>query len=301
LTRLDTKVTHRDSTEEKHILEQKSSHRYRLAVGQFEPTFFDKQANLAKMEVMARQGALAGAQLVIFPECCVTSYQVGQLVHEMAEVAEVIHGPDRGPSVRHLEILANELSLQFIFGIPEWVNGQTYNSAVHVVPEQGVVSSYHKVHLWETEEEVFTPGDRFSVHGGPLGLLGSLVCYDLEFPEASRLLAIMGAQLIAVSTANMRPWVESNRMYARARAMENCLFTAVANCIGKSGSTEFFGGSIIVDPYGQILAEAGSSEALLVADIDLDIIADAEEKTGHLQKRRPELYRALSSVSVRST
>jgi predicted amidohydrolase len=253
------------------------------------------------MEVMARKAALAGAKLVIFPECCVTSYQVGQLTHKMAEGAEVIHGRDRGPSVRRMEIVANELSLQLIFGLPELANGKTYNSAVHVAPKEGVVSSYHKVHLWDTEEEVFTPGDRFAVYEGPLGRLGFLVCYDLEFPEASRTLAIMGAQLIVVSTANMRPWEESNRVYARARAMENCLFTAVANCIGKSGSTEFFGGSIIVDPYGHVLAEAEGSEALLVADIDLEIIADAAKKTGHLQKRRADLYGALSSVSDGST
>jgi predicted amidohydrolase len=282
---------------EEHILEQKPPSGYRLSVCQFEPAFLDKQANLAKMEDMAQQAALAGAQLVIFPECCVTSYQVGQLVHEMAKYAEVIHGPDRGPSVRRMEALANELNVQFIFGIPELANRETYNSAVHVVPKQGVISSYHKVHLWETEEEVFTFGHRFSVQEGPLGLLGSLVCYDLEFPEASRTLAIMGAQLIAVSTANMRPWEESNRIYARARAMENCIFVAVANCIGKSGSTEFFGGSIIVDPYGHVLAEVGSSEAILVADMDLEIIADATKKTGHLQRRRAELYGALCTVT----
>lgn len=269
---------------------------YKVSVCQFESAFLEKQINLDKMEDMANRAVLEGAQLVIFPECCVTGYQVGQLSYKMAEHAEVVQGPDRGLSVRRMEFLANELNTQFIFGIAELATGKAYNSAVHVVPKHGVISSYHKIHMWETEEEVFTPGHEFSVYEGPLGFLGSLVCYDLEFPEASRILAIMGVHLIAVSTANMRPWEESNRVYARARAKENCIFVAVANCIGKSGSTEFFGESIIVDPYGRVLAEAGDSEAILVADVNLQIVSDAIQDTGHRKKRRAELYGTLCSV-----
>ena len=134
------------------------------------------------------------------------------------------------------------------------------------------------------------PGQGFAVWDGPLGRLGSLVCYDLEFPEAARSLAVMGVHLLAVTTANMRPWEEFQRVYVRARAMENSLFVALCNCVGRSEATEFFGGSIIVDPYGHILAAADDAEAVLVADIDLDLIHKATRDLDYIRKRREDLY-----------
>ncbi|MHC4457445.1 MAG: carbon-nitrogen hydrolase family protein [Planctomycetota bacterium] len=271
---------------------------YRIAVCQFEPVFLDKHFNLEKMEDLAQRSVAAGAQLVIFPECCVTGYAVGKQAHEMIKQAEVVKGSEKGPSILRLEKLSNELNLQLIFGIPELVNDSVYNSAVHIIPEYGVVSSYYKIHMWETEGKVFKTGEEFGMGNGPAGSLGFLVCYDLEFPEVARILRLKGAQLLVVSTANMRPWEESQRVYARARAMENCVYVAIANCIGKSGSTEFFGGSIIVDPYGNVLTEAGTTEAVLVADINLELINKAVNETDYFNKRRPELYKEIGSSKI---
>jgi predicted amidohydrolase len=268
---------------------------YRIAVCQFEPVFLDKHANLEKMEALAQQAVAEGAQLTIFPECCVTGYAVGEQAHEMVKQAEVVKGSNKGPSIQRLEKLSKELNLQLIFGIPELISGAIYNSAVHITPGHGVVSAYHKMHMWDTEGKVFKTGKEFGIGPGPAGSLGFLVCYDLEFPEVARILSLKGAQLLVVSTANMRPWEESQRVYARARAMENCVYVAVANCIGKSGSTEFFGGSIIVDPYGNVLKEAGSTEAVLVADIDLERINKAVSENDYFNKRRPELYKEIGS------
>lgn len=268
---------------------------YRLAVCQFEPVLLDKAANLNKIEDMAQRAVLAGAQLVIFPECCITGYKLGKTLYNIAEQAEVIKGNNRGPSVRRMEKLADDLKTQLIFGIPELSDETTYNSAVHVAPEIGVLGSYHKVHMWETEGEVFLEGDEYFVQNAPAGRLGSLICYDLEFPEAGRILALMGAHLIAVSTANMVPWGQYQRVFARSRAMENSVFVAVANCIGKMGPTEFLGGSIIVDPYGRVLAEAGDSEAVLVGDINLETLDKAAEETGYFKKRRVGIYGRICS------
>jgi (R)-amidase len=268
---------------------------YRLAVCQFEPVFLDKTANLNKIEDMAQRSVLAGAQLVIFPECCITGYKPGKSLINIAEQAEVIKGNDRGPSVRRMEKLSDDLKAQFIFGVPELSDETTYNSAVHVAPGKGVVGSYHKVHMWESEGEVFLEGDEFFVRNAPAGRLGSLICYDLEFPEASRILALMGAHLIAVSTANRVPWGKYQCVFARSRAMENSVFVAVANCIGKIGSKEFFGGSIIVDPYGRVLTEAGDSEAILIADINIETVDKAAKETEYFKKRRVGIYGRICS------
>ena len=282
---------------EKNLRNQDSKGKYRVAVCQFEPVFLDKKANLEKMEDMAHRAVLAGAQLIIFPECCITGYVVGKLADEMVKQAEAVKGSGKGPTIQRLEILSTDLDAQLIFGIPELINSTIYNSAVHILPKQGVVDSYHKTHMWETEGKVFEMGKEFSVRPGPAGLLGTLICYDLEFPEAARILGLMGAQLIAVSTANMSPWEESQRVFARARAMENCVYIAVANCIGELNSTEFFGGSIIVDPFGNVLTEAGATEAILVADINLEVINKAAKETDYQKKRRAELYKVIGASS----
>ena len=280
------------------VVDRKTSGTYRVATCQFEPVFLDKEANIEKMEDMARRAALAGAQLVIFPECCVTGYGTGHLVHEMAKLAEVVSGLNMGQATQRMEALANEMDIRVIFGLPELVDGTVYNSAVHVMPQESVVGSFQKLHLWETEAQVFSSGKRFTIWDGPLGCVGPLVCFDLEFPEAARTLTLMGANLLAVPTANMRPWEEFQRVYARSRAMENSMFVAVSNCIGKLNSTEFFGGSIIVDPYGHVLSEAGGSEAILVADIDLELINKATQDLDYVNKRRAELYNQISSAPL---
>ena len=274
------------------------SEEYKITVCQFEPAFLDKHFNLEKMELLAKRSVAEGAQLIIFPECCVTGYAVGEPAYEMVKQAEVVKGSNKGQSILRLEKLSNELNLQLIFGIPELTSGQIYNSAVHITPERGVVSSYHKMHMWDTEGKVFKTGKEFGMGPGPAGSLGFLVCYDLEFPEVARILSLKGAQLLVVSTANMRPWEESQRVYARARAMENCVYVAVANCIGNSGSTEFFGGSLIVDPYGKVLAEAGTTEAVLVAEINLELIDQARRENDYFNKRRPELYKEIGSSNI---
>jgi len=277
---------------------KKASRTYRIAVCQFEPVFLNKEANLEKMESMTRTAALDGARLVIFPECCVTGYGTGDHVRDMARLADVAIGPGRGRAVRRMEALARELDVYLVFGLPERVDEITYNSAVCVRPDAGVVGSARKLHLWDADAEVFASGQGFAVWDGPLGRVGSLVCYDLEFPEAARSLALMGAHLLAVSTANMRPWEEFQRVYVRARAMENSLFVALCNCVGRSEATEFFGGSVIVDPYGHILAEAGDAEAVLVADIDLELIDKATRDLDYIHKRREDLYGWTCSPSA---
>ncbi len=266
---------------------------YRLAVCQLEPVFRDCEANLRKMEDQARRAAMAGAELVIFPECSLTGYGPGALVERMVEAAEPATGPERAPSVRRLEALSAELCTWIIFGMAEKTDRGVYNSSLLVSPWQGVVGVYHKSHMWDCEGKFFEPGEAFRVYDTPLGRLGMLICFDLEFPEAGRILSLAGAQLLAVSTANMRPWEEYQRVYARARAMENGVFVAVANRLGFAGETDFFGGSIIVDPYGNVLAEAGRSEAVLTADIDLGLIDRAMAGCNYFEKRRPDLYGPL--------
>jgi 5-aminopentanamidase len=277
-------------------MQKGSTNEYRVAVCQFEPVFLEKSINLAKMEDMVNRAALAGTDLVIFPECSVTGYKLGQSLYQIPNQAEHLTDQSQGSSVQRLKKLSDKLGVQIIFGIPEKDHKAVYNSVVHLIPGLDIFGSYRKVHMWEAEGEVFKSGEEFSVQNAPVGQLGSLICYDLEFPESARILALMGAKLIAVSTANMVPWGECQTVFARSRAMENNVFVAVANCIGKAGSTQFLGGSIIVDPFGRVLAQAGDNEAILIADVNLDLSAKAATQTAYFKKRRVGVYSRISSL-----
>ena len=269
---------------------------YRVAVCQFEPRLFDVAANLTKMEELARRAAAAGARLAVFPECCLCGYAVGKQAPRMAGFAEVPLGTARGLSVRRLEAISAALDLQLVFGMPELGDGAVYNSAVHVRPIEGAVAADRKIHLWEDDTHVFAPGEATAVHAAPAGRLASLVCYDLEFPEAARVAALKGADLIAVCTADMSPHEHYQHVFARARAMENCVFVAVANCLGEVEGTVFYGRSIITDPMGTVLAEAGSEETVLVADVDLDLREAARRELHYQKSRRPQTYRRLTET-----
>lgn len=264
---------------------------YGVAVCQFEPVLFDKAANLAKIEELAGAATSGGARLAIFPECCVTGYATGSLAPRMAELAEPALDPEPGPSARRLAELATQLHLQLLVGLPERAgDGTVYNSAVSFVPGAGATTAFHKVHLWEDDIDAFAAGDRFIAAEAPHGRLGPLICYDLDFPEAARAVVLMGAELVAVCTANMRPWQDQQRIFGQARAAENEAYVAIANCLGTVEGSEFFGASTIVDPLGRVLAEADDEEAVLIADVDLDLIEEVRAGEDYLGRRRPETY-----------
>jgi predicted amidohydrolase len=264
--------------------------RYRAAACQFEPVVLNKAANLEHMERLVRRAAGEGAECAVFAECCLTGYGVGRDGYRMVQLAEVAVGDDRGPSVRRVEALAAELGMHIVFGMPELADGRVYNAAV-VVGAGGTGPVVHrKAHLWGAEGKLFSRGDSLRPCPAPRGLLGPLVCYDLDYPEASRSLVMQGASLLVVCNAFPRPWQEYQRTYARARAMENSVYVVLANHLGRVRSLDFFGESVIVDPYGSVLAEAAQEEAVLVADVDLDLVDRARRELGYLTGRRPELY-----------
>ena len=125
--------------------------------------------------------------------------------------------------------------------------------------------------------------------------LGILICYDVEFPENVRLLALQGAELVAVPTANMAPYTFVCRSLVPARAYENHLFLAYANRCGHEGELEYLGQSCIVAPDGTDLARAGAGEELILADVDPARIEAWRPHNPYLADRRPELYGGLAT------
>jgi len=259
--------------------------KFQVALAQLKPLLFDKDFNLAKAKKHINLAATRGASAIIFPELYLTGYSLGKRTVEMAETID-------GPSIRCIVALAKQYKIAVLMGFPELnpQNNHIYDS-MFIVDEKGhFCGSYRKTHLFQTEKIWFHPGMNFSVIDFGLGPTGLLICYDLEFPEAARTLALNGAKWIATSTGNMVPNQHLQEINVQARAAENRLWVAVANRVGQEGNLSFFGGSAVADPYGNLIAQSKDGEELLFVDIDLARATKARLNADYLVDRRPEIY-----------
>ncbi len=263
--------------------------KFKVALAQTEPRLFDKEFNLEKAEQLIRQAALEEAAAIVFPELHLTGYLVGERAAEMAE-------PVDGPSVKRVAELSLSHHIMVFMGFVEQnaSGGKPYDS-VFITGSQGeILGVYQKMHLYSLEKGWFSPGEKPLVFQSRLGRVGPLICYDVEFPEAARMLALRGAQWLAVSTANMKPNEHLYDVVVQSRALENRVWLASANRVGREGPFEFFGRSAVSDPCGNIVAQAGGEECLLTFDIDFDQIETARRvDTDYLMDRRPGLYADL--------
>ena len=258
---------------------------FTIALAQLEPTLFDKENNLAKAEQAICLASDKGAAAILFPELFLTGYRLAERAVEMAESRN-------GPSAMRVAELAKARHIAVLMGYPELsTDGQQAYDAVLVADAQGqIVGSYQKTHLFHNETGWFKPGDQPLVIDFGLGPVGILICYDLEFPEAVRELALRGARWIATSTGNMHPNQHLQEIFVQSRALENHLWVAVANRVGREANLEFFGGSAVADPAGVLTAQAEEKETILFADIDLRKAEKARQNADYLADRRPDLY-----------
>jgi predicted amidohydrolase len=266
--------------------------RFLLAVAQLKPARLDKQSNLQRIEGAMQHARTSGAQAILFPELFLTGYFLGD---ELAGLAE----PVDGPSLQRLSMLARRYSLLTVCGWPE-ANGRSlpYNSAAVIERDGSPLGHYRKTHLFGSEPDFFSPGDRLQVFGSSIGPIGVSICYDLEFPETARVLALDGAALLLTPTANMKPYAAYQAVYTRARAMENGIYVATANTVGLLDRFDFFGESSVVGPNGDILDLADADERVLVVSIDTAQTPPADTTLRYLTHRRPELYGRLSQASA---
>lgn len=167
-----------------------------------------------------------------------------------------------------------------------------YNTAVAFDASGNQVARYAKCHLFGgLDQDRFTPGDALSPVFELAGLqVGLAICYDIEFPETARTLALRGAQVIIVPTANMTPYESVNHRLIPARAEENGVFVAYANLCGAEGDLTYCGLSCLCGPDGNTLAIAGADAALILCDIDPLYVADIQKTRPFLKDRRDEIY-----------
>lgn len=255
----------------------------------------DKRENLKKIEKNVAQAKKQAADLVIFPELSLTGYVVRDQIYELAETIP-------GPSTKIIENIAKKTKTHIIFGMPELsekTQATVFNAAVLVGPE-GFIGKYRKMYLPThsvfEEKRYFRPGYQAAVFETKLGKIGLIVCYDIFFPEVSRLARLKGAQFLVCISASPSVRRTFFEILTVARAIENTAFLAYVNLVGIEDGLQFWGGSRLVGPNGKVLAQAKyDEEDLVICDVDYADIRPVEAFVPTLKDLRPELFDKLKN------
>ena len=257
----------------------------RVSCVQLDMKLGDVKANFAHAEAMIREAVNRDhPDTVVLPE----TWNTGFFPQELAPCAD-----DDGKATKALcSALAKELHINIVAGSVANRRADGYYNTAYVFDRSGnLVAEYDKTHLFSPsgEDRFFRPGKglcRFTLEGISCGLI---ICYDIRFPELIRSLTVQGVDLLFV----VSQWPAKRAMHlstlARARAIENQMFLALCN--SAAADTACGGGSAVFDPWGEILAQAGTAEEILSADLDFSVISGIRESINVFRDRRPELYR----------
>ena len=271
--------------------------RIKLALAQINSKREDKQTNLQKYEELTLKAKNQGVDLIIFPEMSLTGYVVKDQIYELAERIP-------GPSVEKVEAISKKTGVYIIFGMPELsqkTRATLYNTAVLISPK-GYIGKYHKMYLPThsvfEEKRYFRSGYQPAVFDTPIGKIGLTICYDVFFPEVFRLTRLSGAQLIVCISAS--PAVRKNyfETLTAARAIENTTYLAYVNLSGIQEGLQFWGGSRLISPTGDVLTKAMyDEEDFICCEADLHDLKTAETFIPTLRDLRPELFDKLKHLS----
>lgn len=263
------------------------SKRLRIALLQMNIEAGNVAANITKLESMLEEavGGEDKPDVIMFPEMWNTGYALEQI--------ESIADKDGVEAKALLSSFARKHGVVIIGGsIAELKDGKAFNTMYAFDRDGEVIGNYSKIHLFRLmdEEKYLTAGDKLGkavIDGEPAGML---ICYDIRFPELSRKLALEGAKMLFVPAEWPHPRLHHWRTLLTARAIENQMFVIACNRMGTSGTSEFFGHSMIIDPWGEVVAEAGEEETIIRAEIDLSLVDTVRSKIPVFEDRRPSIY-----------
>ena len=262
-----------------------------IALAQIASRVADKEYNIKLMEKKIKEASQKDADLIVFPELALTGYLCRDLVYELAEPLS------EGLSFQRIAKIAKRESVHVAFGMierSEKVSAVIYNTSVLVGPS-GFVGKYRKMHLPThsvfEEKRYFRPGYETPVFKTSLGKVGMIICYDVYFPELTRILKLKGAQLIICISASPSTRRGFFEVLTMARAMENTVFLAFTNLVGIEDGLQFWGGSRLVAPSGNVIAQAKyDEEDLILAKINYADMKRIEAFVPTLRDLRPEFY-----------
>lgn len=265
-----------------------------VGVWQADGPLLDVPRAVADLDAVSADAAARGVRLLVCPELTLTGYDLGAVAREVAE-------PAGGAMAEAVAGIARVRGLAIAWSWPERAGDDVFIAAEIVDRDGTVLVRHRKAHLYgDAEAAAYTPGAGAPAVAEIDGLrVGLLVCYDVEFPEQVRLLALAGADLVACPTALNAPYDQVSTLLVPARAYENQLAVAYANRCGTENDLTYTGLSCLVGPDGVDLARAGRTPGLLVGRVTTDALAAARRTNTHLADRRPALYAGLTARSSR--
>ena len=256
-----------------------------LSIAQLPSAPLDMEKNSKVVVDAIHEASAIDTDLILFPELFLCGYDLQAIQND----------PDRAiTSLDSYQILSIQQACKSnhtaaIIGACIRTQEGLVNSAI-LINKDGIIEGiYDKIHLFAGEKKIFISGKRFASFQMDGFQIGIGICYDGGFPEFSRALTLMGADLLVFPSA----FADSDarrryHLYFPVRALENTVFVATSNMIGSAGSLSFFGESMIVDPSGKYILEAGPSSGLFTATIDKSLIAKTREKLTYLPDLKPD-------------
>jgi len=264
--------------------------------------FDPRDSNLENAIPYIRRAAQEGAHLVIFGEMYLSGYRTDEYLYKYATIID--------PPDKHVETLASEAAanqIHVVMGAATFgdsVPGDIYNSAILIGPDRGLVGVYRKAHVAgfpyskgvSTERCFYSPGRELPVFDTAIGRIGIHICYDIAFPEVSRVQTIKGADYLVNISAAADGFEDYWEHLPYARAFENAIWYILCSVVGEQrGETLLVGGSKVLDPTGNVVATAGrGAERFLIVDIDPTVTRFARGTLHILNTRQPELYAEIA-------
>ncbi len=266
----------------------------------------DISDNLKKAVGMAKEAAGKGAHIVCLPELFTTRYFAQKQLDKTAHIEKI-----PGKTTRALAKCALENRIVLVGGsIFEKSLKGNYNTTCVFGPDGKMIGDYRKMHIPHDEnfyeQDYFAAGDKgFKVFKTPAGKIGTLICFDQWFPEAARINALMGAQILfyptAIGTSNHieqaeGSWQDSWETVMRGHAIANNVAVCAVNRVGTEDDMTFWGGSFVSNAWGKVVAKADDKEQILIAELDLSLNKDVRSGWGFFRNRRIDSYGLISKL-----
>ena len=277
----------------------------KIAAVQMDPVIGENKKNLDRILSETKKAAANGARLVAFPECALTGY-----VFPSRDEARPYMETVPGPSTNAMAACCADLGVHIVVGMLEKDGAGCFNVAVLVGPK-GLVGKYRKIHLpFLGIDRYLDRGDRpFEVYKTPIGNIGMHICYDCNFPENARVMALMGADILVLPTNWPQGRGKVPKYVVNTRAYENKVHFVAVDRVGHERGTSFIGTSKIVDAMGDTVVQASTDkEETIYAEVNL---ADARQKKlifkpgefemNFIADRRPEMYGKITEANKAAT
>ncbi len=259
----------------------------RIALIQTDITIGEPDVNADRVIQQMEEAVQSAAKpdILVLPEMWNTGYAL-ERIDEL--------GDENGVRTRNIiSAFCRKHNVYVMAGsVAELKEGRAYNTSYVFDPSGQVIADYSKIHLFRLmdEEKHLTEGEKLCTFPLAGQQAGVMICYDIRFPELARKLALDGVKLLFVPAEWPNPRLHHWRTLLQARAIENQMYVIACNRVGTSGETSFFGHSMIVDPWGEIVVEGGDEQTVLHAELDLALVDEVRSRIPVFEDRRPSLY-----------